>query len=99
MDKSNGSQSLDKKKTCVGTDGGDDDDECVIIEEKVAKTPKRFKTTRSLSQSDDLKADDEDSESVEDGIIGMKVRSPREKPLNNHPSSQPVPEKTSDSPL
>lgn len=70
----------------------DDDDDCVVIEEINVKTPKRFKTA-TISQAKDDNSDNE----IEDGIIGMKVRSPINNRLNkvacesSHPDPNPTP--------
>lgn len=55
---------------------GDCDDDCVILEQITAKSPKRIKTSQILPQPSQSEGDNIDNIRVEDGIIGMKVRSP-----------------------
>lgn len=74
-DKNNAINRHDSDNVDDDCDAADDDD-CVILEQITAKSPKRIKTSQALPKSSQSDGDNNDNIRVEDGIIGMKVRSP-----------------------
>lgn len=89
----------DKNNAVNHHDNNDDnDDDCVILEEINTKSPKRLKTATLSSQSSLSSSVNDNNGVIEDGIIGMKVRSPNNRPNKFVPISPPNPtSETSDS--